>query len=132
MKKSVLLILGLVVLAAAVFIVIFTSLGRADQKTANASICTHSGAHHTVVIRNNAVLPEHTSGKLCDTLTITNQDAKIRLIAFGQHDHHTPYDGTTEKVLDKGQSLSITLDQPGNFLFHDHLDDSVQGTFTVL
>jgi uncharacterized membrane protein YukC len=52
-------------------------------------------------------------------------------VAFGLHEHHVPYDGTTEKILIQGQSLTVTLVQAGNFRFHDHWHDQIQGTFTV-
>lgn len=133
MKRPVLPILGLLILLAIVFGLIFT-LSRASQTEDGAAAtisCTKTGRDHLVVIKNNQAVPQHTAGNACDRLTITNDDDKIRLMAFGAHDHHRPYDGTTEKVLDKGQSLSVTLDQTGTFKFHDHLDDTVQGTFTV-
>jgi len=42
-----------------------------------------------------------------------------------------PYDGVAERVLGKGQSFTITLNQAGNFHWHDHLHDEVEGYFTV-
>lgn len=91
---------------------------------------TPSTVVHTVVI-HDAMLPQHTTAKLCDKLTIANEDNQLRLVAFGVHEHHTPYDGITEELLAKGQSLTVTLNQAGTFLFHDHLEDQVNGTFTV-
>lgn len=86
---------------------------------------------HKVLIRDDKVIPSHTTGSLCGTLTIVNLDSEVRLLAFGVHDKHQPYDGIGEKVLRRGQSLTVTLVQAGNFRFHDHIHDEVQGTFTV-
>jgi hypothetical protein len=90
----------------------------------------HHSAHQ-VVIQNNKVIPVNTVAPLCDSLTITNLDDKERLVAFGLHEHHVPYDGTTDKILIQGQSLTVTLVQAGHFRFHDHYHGEIQGTFTV-
>lgn len=106
--------------------------GHAEKASAdNTATCTKKGQNHTVIINNSAVIPVNTSAKLCDTLTIKNTDSQVRLMAFGEHDHHEPYDGVTERVLDQNQSFTVTLNQAGTFKFHDHLDDSAQGTFIV-
>jgi hypothetical protein len=94
--------------------------------------CNHRGVHHQAVILNNNVEPRNTRAALCDTLTITNEDKVIRLMAFGPHDHHQPYDGITEKVLSQSQELTITLNQAGLYQYHDHLDIRVSGEFLVV
>jgi hypothetical protein len=86
---------------------------------------------HKVIIHNNNVTPSNIVGLKCDALTITNGDDIQRLIAFGPHEHHVAYDGITEHMLMKNQSLTVTLVQVGSFRFHDHIHDEVQGTFTV-
>lgn len=95
------------------------------------AMCTEKGQSRLVIIKEGLAVPASTNARLCDTLTIKNTDAQIRLMAFGVHDNHQPYDGVTEKVLDENQSFTVTLNQPGSFKFHDHLDDSAQGMFTV-
>ncbi len=84
-----------------------------------------------VTIYNNRVTPLTTTAKLCDTITIINKDPATRLIAFGVHDKHESYDGIEEKLLKSNKSFTFTLDETGKFLFHDHDDDSVRGTFIV-
>jgi hypothetical protein len=86
---------------------------------------------HTVIVKGDTVSPVHTEARQCDSLTITNLDDKERLVAFGKHDSHISYDGVSERVLGRGQSLTVSLGQAGTFLFHDHAQDSVKGTFTV-
>ncbi len=87
---------------------------------------------HKVVIENDRVTPSHTDAKQCDTLVITNLDDKDRVMAFGKHESHVSYDGISERLLSQGQSLTVTLGQAGTFPFHDHAQESVQGTFTVI
>lgn len=133
--KRFLQILGLIILLgflAAVIVVAVIHFGGQTNKKAGVSACSPKGhIDHAVVIKNSEVLPEHTDATRCDTLTITSDDTVTRLMAFGQHDHHQAYDGVTEKILTKGQTMTVTLDQVGSFRFHDHLHDEVQGTFSV-
>lgn len=99
---------------------------------ANAGPCgNHQGAQLQAVIKQDRVMPASLQASLCDRLTITNNDHRTREIAFGQHEHHEAYDGVTEKILNQGQSMTILLNQIGNFRFHDHDDDTVQATFVV-
>jgi hypothetical protein len=93
--------------------------------------CPRRGTSHIVAIQGGVAEPATTYGVLCDTLTIINKDPKLRLIAFGPHDHHQAYDGITEEELAESQSVTVTFDKVGTFTFHDHIDDSSIGTFIV-
>lgn len=100
----------------------------------SAAICTSPNvqAHsRTVMIMDGHVEPRITSGRLCDTVTITNMDKVSREIAFGSHEAHVAYDGVAEKVLDGGRSFTITLNNVGDVRFHDHTHEEVEGHITV-
>jgi len=132
MKKLPLVVGSL--LAAGVFYVAARALAdtlQTETKKPSVVSCAHTGPTHIVTIRNSKAQPAHTTAKLCDRLTIENEDPRVRLMAFGIHDKHQPYDGMEERALDKDQSLTVILNQVGTFKFHDHLDDSARGTFTV-
>jgi hypothetical protein len=101
-------------------------LGKSETST-----CSGNQQTHSVEIKNNAITPSRITAKLCDTLQVTNKDEKYRLIAFGEHENHRPYNGISEKGLAKDQSFSVRLNQSGNFLFHDHFDESLRTDFTV-
>lgn len=121
---------------AAAVVIVFSSRAIASWYLARIGsggslTCSRPGASHFVFIRNGNAQPAVTTGVLCDTLTIINQDPKLRLIAFGPHDRHIAYDGVTEQDLAENQSMSVTLDKVGTYTFHDHIDDSSVGTFTV-
>jgi plastocyanin len=102
----------------------------------NADACSNprgSKQSYSVMIMNGKVEPSGTvQAKLCDTLTITNMDSIGREIAFGPHEDHVPYDGIAEKVLNKDQSLTITLNKAGTYHWHDHEHDEVEGYFKVI
>lgn len=93
--------------------------------------CKTTGQSLTIDISGDKMNPEATTGKVCDTLTITNSDPKTRLVAFGHHDSHKEYDGVTEKILRQGQSFTVTLNEKGTYTVHDHYDDAAEATFTV-
>lgn len=93
--------------------------------------CQKIRTRHQVIVRNGVSTPRNTYAHLCDSLTITNRDSQVRLMAFGPHEEHQIYDGVTEKKLRGGQSLTVTLNQTGAYQFHDHLGDVAQGDFTV-
>jgi hypothetical protein len=101
------------------------------QYTNDHQGCAPGQPNNLVIIKNDKVIPANTIAKRCQTLTITNHDTDQRLIAFGLHEKHVPYDGVTEQFLATGQSLTVTLVQTGSFRFHDHIHDEVQGTFSV-
>ena len=124
-------LIAVLLVAATVYgsVVLFQQLKSKSPHLATA--CTTKSTNHTVTITNSQVIPSHTTAKLCDTLTVTNTDDVLRYIAFGRHDEHQAYDGITEKTLEKGKGFTVTLDEVGDYKFHDHLHDEVIGTFSV-
>jgi hypothetical protein len=88
--------------------------------------------NHLIVIEKDILAPTRTVAKLCDTVTVINKDSKTRYMAFGAHEHHIVYDNHDVQVLSASQSFSFTLVDLGTYEIHDHLQDEVQGTFTVV
>lgn len=86
---------------------------------------------HTVTIGNNRVTPADTRANLCDQLVIINNDNMARQITFGKDENDAAYNNIAERALAKGQSLSVTLNQSGDYRFYDHLHQEVRGTFEV-
>ncbi len=131
LKNTALMVSGLLVVGG-VTILGSTQLAKALTVKSESATCTGRPSQtHTAVISNETVTPEQIIAKRCEALSITNLDDKTRLVAFGQHDKHTSYDGVSEKLLAKGESFTITLVQTGEFLYHDHDDETVKGTFSV-
>ena len=123
----------LAVLFAASVVGVAALLGVAfsRQHSSGVGACARPGHSHQLSIRSGVLSRPHVAGQLCDRLTITNLDNTTRDIAFGQHDNHQAYDGITERLLGKGDSLTITLVQKGTYELHDHFHDGISGTFTV-
>jgi hypothetical protein len=127
---------GLAVLAVvAVTAVAFGAFKVADGLSDSGKVSDKCGSgKHTeydLVITNDVIAPNRVKAKLCDTMKITNKDDRSRLMAFGKHDHHEPYDGITERYLLKDESFTVTLNKAGNFLVHDHHEDEVAAIFDV-
>jgi hypothetical protein len=119
---------GILVLAATYF---FIGPLLSNHEAVAKETCPVTGKVHTAVIQNEKITPNTIDARTCDVLTMINQDDKPRLMAFGKHQDHIMYSGVTEKRLEKGQSLAVTLTEKGAYLFHDHFDESVEATFTV-
>lgn len=123
------------VLTALVVVAVGAVVGIAFgmQHSSGVSSCSENvnPVVHRVIIKEDKLTPATVTAKLCEKLTVINQDYEIREVAFGPHDDHVPYDGVTEKVLRQGQSFTITLNQTGAFRVHDHIHDEVSGMFVV-
>ena len=93
--------------------------------------CRNTKINHIVTIQNSKIAPEYTVANICDTISIVNNDSKTRYITFGPHPEHKNYGGESEVTVQKGSSETITLNESGTFIFHDHLDPDVSARFTV-
>ena len=98
------------------------------QKT---GACKEIKNNHIVTIKNGKVSPASTEAQLCDTITFVNKDKKEREMAFGSHPNHDGYGGIYDVLVNNRRPETITLNQSGDYIFHDHLDPSVSGYFSV-
>jgi len=94
--------------------------------------CQGTNANHKVTLKSGKVSPLHTEARLCDTITFINEDDMVREITFGQHPKHDAYSGNNDLLVRKGRGKTITLNQPGTYKFHDHLNPDIAGDFTVI
>lgn len=126
---------GLLTISVFLYFVVHELAGKyldSQKSTPDLATCTGRHARHNIEIKNNLASPAYVYASLCDQLTITNRDNRIRLMAFGEHDRHQTYDGVSEKALKQNESLSVQLNQTGIFLFHDHFQESAKGSFSVV
>lgn len=133
--KPILFVVGILIAGSVVYVGVkaFADnyLTQKNEVTTKSVECSIKGVDYFVTMQNDEMQPKATTAKRCDTLTIKNADAKLRRIGFGVHDHHVAYNGVAQKDLPPGQSFTITLSKTGTYLFHDHFQDEVSGTFTV-
>lgn len=93
--------------------------------------CNSYGQTYFIYFKDNQVQPKKVEAKPCDLITFINQD-KFRLIAFGRHDKHAEYNGIYEQPMATGDSFTITLDKSGEYVFHDHYQEYIGGSFSVI
>jgi len=104
-------------------------ISQVEGKTTGA--CQGNKDNHIVVIKGGVARPAHTQASRCDTLTFLNQDEGKREMVFGPHPNYHSYGGEEMVVLDDGRPETITLNETGGFMFHDHLYPSLSGHLTV-
>lgn len=93
--------------------------------------CRGQNYNHQIIINGGKVTPTISETKKCDTLTFINEDETVRVITFGDHPNHGAYAGEDNLLVHNGKNKTITLSETGTFKFHDHLEPSTSGVFTV-
>lgn len=93
--------------------------------------CQGVQTNHKITIRGDTVTPIHLEAQRCDTLTFMNEAGESRKMSFGAHPQDQTYAGDNELEVRKGRSKTITLSEEGTYLFHDHTNSAVAGSFTV-
>lgn len=133
--KNIIIVFGIIILTVSILFIVSTVaesfIEDKNDKTSSKTECKKLGENIKLVINNDEFNQKNIIQKKCDTLTITNKDDKIRHMAFGEHDKHKSYDGIREKQLTKGETFTVTLNETGSFILHDHDDEQVEVKFTV-
>jgi cytochrome o ubiquinol oxidase operon protein cyoD len=93
--------------------------------------CQGNKANHIVTISNTAVTPQYTDAKRCDTITFKSDDGMNYMLMFGSHETPSSYGGLDDVSLRGSRSEILTLNETGDFSFHDHMDPSLVGHFSV-
>ena len=129
------MIIGLLVATISIYLIVsnISRLYLDDDKTPTKTEfnCEAVGENQNLVINNDTFDNTVITAKKCDTLTITNKDVKTRVITFGEHDDHKAYDDVTQRKLLKDESFTLTLNETGSFVVHDHEDQKVEAKFFV-
>lgn len=105
------------------------AIAQIDGKETGA--CQGNKDNHIVIIQNNTAAPAHIDAKRCDTLTFLNKDESARHMVFGPHPNYRNYGGEDMIVLDDGRPETITLNESGSFMFHDHMNPSLMGHISI-
>jgi len=106
------------------------AIHQVEGKTTGACDSIHNS--HIIYLKNNKLSPTTVKAVRCDTLTIINQDKISHEITFGSHASHGSYSGIEEFSVPKDRSKTITLNQNGTYLYHDHDYPTISGEFTVV
>lgn len=93
--------------------------------------CGQLRNNHVVTISGGIASPNHIEAQQCDTLTFINKDGLKREMVFGPHPNYHSYGGEDKTLLDDTRAETITLNESGGFMFHDHLHPTLSGHLTV-
>lgn len=103
----------------------------AQVEGAKTGACQTVHTRYKITFTNGIASPQSITTKLCDSLTFINEDNTVREITFGPHPKHESYGGQSEIKVHKGYAKTINLNQSGTYLFHDHLEPTLNGSFIV-
>jgi cytochrome o ubiquinol oxidase operon protein cyoD len=92
--------------------------------------CQQVHEHQHIVIKDGVASPSHVDAGLCDTLTVTSEDA-TRTIVFGEPGQPESYAGEIDLTLYKGRPETFTLSQMGTHQFQDREHPETAAGFTV-
>jgi cytochrome o ubiquinol oxidase operon protein cyoD len=93
--------------------------------------CQGNNATHEVIISSKGVNPGYIEARRCDTLTFKSEGDVSYELMFGPHDSPSSYGGLYEVPVRVGRSKILTLNEVGDFSFHDRSDHDLMGRFSV-
>jgi cytochrome o ubiquinol oxidase operon protein cyoD len=93
--------------------------------------CSKLKGNHIITINNGLPSPAYIKASLCDTLTFVNEDDVERELTFAEHPAVGSYGGEFELHVSKGRPETITLNEAGEFTFHDHINPDFSGRFLI-
>lgn len=93
--------------------------------------CQGNKANHEILI-GSGIAVQKINAERCDTLTIRSGDGVARMLMFGTHDNPTSYGGHYELSLRSDRPKIITLNEIGDFSFHDGDNPALMGHFSVI
>lgn len=105
--------------------------GIAQISGRQTGACQGNKDSHVVKIKDGIVTPGYVNADRCDTLTFVNEDSEERKVAFGLPPAKESYGGEHEILLQPDEPETITLNQPGDFIFYDDLNPMLTGGFSV-
>lgn len=93
--------------------------------------CVELRTSRVLVLNSEMILPALVEAGKCDKLTFLNETGQDVKIAFGTHPEDTSYGGIDEVLVKAGESETITLNETGEFRFHDHNNSLLEGRIVV-
>lgn len=116
-----------------------------SQQTATTTQPTQTSMSATVIYGPNGFSPATVTIAKGSKVTFVNQSGNEMWLASDPHPTHQGYDGTTKNVhcasgyagaapfdqCSTGDSFSFTFDKSGTWGYHNHANDSDEGTVIV-
>lgn len=132
MKRAVLLVISLASVGLVVIGATITLARHLEAEKVSEAPCKTKVGTEEIHISSSGFKPANLSVKLCTDVVFISDDSHPHLPAYGEYDHHLDPSGFSEKILiSPGDSNGVTINQPGNWPFHDHLNQDLTGNLTV-
>ncbi len=93
--------------------------------------CPRTGQTIMVNIDDQKFNPQNSNVKVCDKIVFKNKGSKYYEPAFGEHPKHLIYPGYAEKPIKPGTTNSLVMKAFGNFEFHEHIYNKIEGRIIV-
>lgn len=104
------------------------NIAEIGGKTTGA--CQGNKASHEVTI-GTVIRPGHIEAQRCDTIVLKSGDGAPHEIVFGLPDSPVSYGGLFDASVRSDRSKIITLNEAGDFSFHDRDNPAAIGHLTV-
>ncbi len=104
----------------------------AELNGLSTGACQGNNANHIVVISSESVQPQYIEASRCDTLSFAVEDGEDHMIMFGSYEEPVSYGGMYDVIVRSDRSKIITLNEVGNFTYHDHSNPDIIGSFSVV
>lgn len=88
-------------------------------------------AANTISYNGSSFSPASLTVKAGDKVTIKNDSSKDLDFASDPHPVHSENNELNAGIVEPGKSVTITLNNKGNFGYHNHLNSSQTGSITV-
>lgn len=105
------------------------NIARIGDKETGA--CQGNKGNHVVIIGGGTGIQPIEANR-CDTLTIKSGDGMAHELMFGTPDNPTSYGGHYDVAVRSDRAKIITLNEVGDFSFHDHDNPAIMGHFSVI
>ncbi len=111
----------------------YHTIGHAFPVTASlfSPTCNKPGVSQEVQISKDSLTPRTLNVHRCDVVRFRNTDTSQHVMAFGSAKTHVDYPDFSNKLLQPGDTQSVTLRKSGSYQLHDYLSDTVSGQLTI-
>ncbi len=138
MNKSLVAVVGVLVLVVIVFVLSRTTLKPTEQKTVMDESPQSQSAKpleqlepYLITVTDTGFSPSELTVKKGGKVVWVNKSSKIVTLASADHPSHRKYPALNLGDFVKGTTVQLVFDTPGTYTYHNHLNPTQTGTVVV-
>lgn len=136
MNKKMMIFAGIAIVVIAVLVVVLgsnkSSAPTKPQETTKPTTNeTNEKANVTITYTDNGFEPSSVTVKAGEVVKVVNNSSSSLQFSSDDHPTHTHDPELNQSVQASGESVTFTLERPGEWGFHDHLNSRHTGIITV-